>query len=85
VLIRHLWQLKTVVFMHWCLICVVLLADPVLDVSLVFVHILKTHKTERTQQLNIAREEINTYFESMVFLKFSSRLLFHMKAGLVFS
>ncbi len=25
VLIRHLWQLKTVVFLHWCLICVVLL------------------------------------------------------------
>ena len=25
VLIRHLWQLKTVVFLHWCLICDVLL------------------------------------------------------------
>jgi hypothetical protein len=25
VLIRHLWQLKTVVFLHWCLICGVLL------------------------------------------------------------
>ncbi len=24
-LIRHLWQLKTVVFLHWCLICVVLM------------------------------------------------------------
>ena len=24
VLIRHLWQLKTVVFIHWCLICRVL-------------------------------------------------------------
>jgi len=24
-LIRHLWQLKTVVFQHWCLICAVLL------------------------------------------------------------
>jgi hypothetical protein len=24
VLIRHLWQLKTVVFLHWCLMCVVL-------------------------------------------------------------
>ncbi len=23
VLIRHLWQLETVVFLHWCLICVV--------------------------------------------------------------
>ncbi len=23
-LIRHLWQLKTVVFLHWCLICAVL-------------------------------------------------------------
>jgi len=22
-LIRHLWQLKTAVFLHWCLICVV--------------------------------------------------------------
>ncbi len=25
VLIRYLWQLKTVVFLHWCLICAVLL------------------------------------------------------------
>jgi hypothetical protein len=25
VLIEHLWQLKTVVFLHWCLICAVLL------------------------------------------------------------
>ena len=24
-LIRHLWQLKTVVFLYWCLLCVVLL------------------------------------------------------------
>jgi hypothetical protein len=25
VLIKHLWQLKMVVFLHWCLICAVLL------------------------------------------------------------
>ncbi len=25
VLIRHLWQHKTVVFLHWCLICVFIL------------------------------------------------------------
>ncbi len=25
VLIRHLWQLKTVAFLHWCLICTFLL------------------------------------------------------------
>jgi hypothetical protein len=25
VLIRHMWQLKKVVFLHWCLMCVVLL------------------------------------------------------------
>ncbi len=25
VLIRHLWQLKTVVFLHWCRICALLL------------------------------------------------------------
>ncbi len=25
VLIRHLWQLETVVFLHWCIICAVLL------------------------------------------------------------
>jgi hypothetical protein len=24
-LIRHLWKLKTIVFLHWCLICAVLL------------------------------------------------------------
>jgi hypothetical protein len=27
VLIRHLWQLKTAVFLNWCLICFVLLAN----------------------------------------------------------
>ncbi len=27
VLIRHLWQLKTVVFLHWCLIRVILLKN----------------------------------------------------------
>ncbi len=29
VLIGHLWQLKTVVFLHWCLICAVLLSHVV--------------------------------------------------------
>ncbi len=29
VLIRHLWQLKTVVFQHWCLIHAVLMLVPV--------------------------------------------------------
>ncbi len=33
VLIRHLWQLKTVVFQHWCLICAVLLRANELDLS----------------------------------------------------
>ncbi len=28
VLIRHLWQLKPVVFLHWCLICTVRLPFP---------------------------------------------------------
>ncbi len=27
VLIRHLWQLNTVAFLHWCLICTVLMAS----------------------------------------------------------
>jgi hypothetical protein len=27
VLIRQLWQLKTVVFLHWCLICIALFND----------------------------------------------------------
>ncbi len=27
VLIRHLWQLMAAVFLHWCLICGVLLRD----------------------------------------------------------
>ncbi len=30
-LIRHLWQIKTVVFLHWCLICAVLLWVPLKD------------------------------------------------------
>ncbi len=35
VLIRHLWQLKTVVFVHWCLIHVVLLTT--LEASIMIV------------------------------------------------
>jgi len=31
--IRHLWQLKTVVFLHWCLMCAVPLVDKSLSVS----------------------------------------------------
>ncbi len=27
VLNRHLWQLKTVVFLHWCLICAILMLE----------------------------------------------------------
>jgi hypothetical protein len=27
VLIKHLWQLKRVVYLHWCLICVVSLVE----------------------------------------------------------
>ncbi len=34
VLIRHLWQLKTVVFLHRCLICVVLLSAPSLATNI---------------------------------------------------
>ncbi len=34
VLIRHLWQLKTVVFLHWCLICTV----PIIEVALKWRH-----------------------------------------------
>jgi hypothetical protein len=30
VLIRHLWQLKTVVFLHWCLICQI---DPLKEMT----------------------------------------------------
>jgi len=29
VLIRHLWQLKTLVSLHWCLICTVLLIETI--------------------------------------------------------
>ncbi len=32
VLIRHLWQLKTVVFLHWCLICTVLFSVTTLGI-----------------------------------------------------
>ncbi len=31
VLIRHLWQLKIVVFLHWCIIRAVLLAPYIVD------------------------------------------------------
>ncbi len=31
VLNRHLWQLKIVVFLHWCIICAVLLAPYIVD------------------------------------------------------
>jgi hypothetical protein len=31
VLIRHLWQLKIVVFLHWCLICAISLTIVISD------------------------------------------------------
>jgi len=37
VLIRYLWQLKTVVFQHWCPICAVLLLKAVTCFELTFV------------------------------------------------
>jgi hypothetical protein len=36
VLIRHLWQLKTVVFLHWCLIHAALLAPNVISTQQAF-------------------------------------------------
>jgi hypothetical protein len=36
VLIRHLWQFKTVVFLHWCLICVVLLNRVNLKIPIIY-------------------------------------------------
>jgi hypothetical protein len=29
VLIRHLWQLETIVFLHWCLICTIVGDDEI--------------------------------------------------------
>jgi hypothetical protein len=40
VLIRHLWQLKTVVFLHWCLICPVLSMPTMLSVVMLNVILL---------------------------------------------
>ncbi len=40
-LIRHLWQLKTVVFLHWCLICTVLLG--ISPTQILVLDLLKTN------------------------------------------
>ncbi len=37
VFIRHLWQLKTVIFMHRCLICAVLLTNTLAYCSLLLI------------------------------------------------
>ncbi len=43
-LIRHLWQLKTIVFLHWCLICVI----PLCQVSFCWVYLWKKFVLLRT-------------------------------------
>ncbi len=84
VLIRYLWQLKIVVFLHWCLICAVLFKSDHKDksgasfcckmtalVTYIFCkfHILKNHKIAKNSTTTEAREYISTYLESLKFQK----------------
>jgi hypothetical protein len=50
-LIRHLWQLKTVLFLHWCLICAVLLQDQNLQ------NVKRDHKTTETFRISINKSK----------------------------
>jgi hypothetical protein len=53
VLIRHLWQLKTVVFLHWCIIRVVPLVEEETSQSPRFV---SKYKNDKTQQLDLTKQ-----------------------------
>ncbi len=42
-LIRHLWQLKTAIFLHWCLICAVLFSWLHIYCETVFMELFKLY------------------------------------------
>ncbi len=80
VLIRHLWQLKTVVFMHWCLISAGLLIDPT-DVSSEKANKSKILKDKnRGNRICIELFELSNTVLSERYLKMkktSSKLIYH--------
>jgi hypothetical protein len=72
VLIRHLRQLKTVIFLHWCLICTILLF---------LVHNLNFKSLEKCENFNYTDTskfktillKSNTLFSSLLFLNSDPR------------
>jgi hypothetical protein len=69
VLIRHLWQLKTVVFLHWCLIDAILLqlqSRPNHQVYLKWVFHLNLFIAHRKQKLGAVLTLLSTYFGAIL-------------------
>ena len=60
VLIRHMWQLKTVVFLHWCLICALLLS--------MLKNIFYVRKCNKTQ--GCMKEAFKIYFTNFELKKY---------------
>ncbi len=55
VLIRHLWQLKAVVFLHWCLMCAAPLHKNVRNASLLQSRASKKKKSIPKKLIKLAR------------------------------
>jgi len=62
VLIRHLWQLKTVVSLHWCLILGVPLKDMYLQWMNMFILLLITYDTTIKAIQNATKANFNQSF-----------------------
>ncbi len=51
VLVRDLWQFKAVVFLYWCLICAVLLAVLMFELSSNFLHFVKIKQISKFRHI----------------------------------
>ncbi len=67
VLIRHLWQLKTVVFLHWCLICAVLLMVTLLVLTFQPTDITIVHQLNAWPMEQSTLKNVNNYLNTNIY------------------
>ncbi len=81
VLIRHLWQLKTVVFLHWCLVCALPLSVQFhslldqaknTDQGKSLLHVGKIKRHHDTQHNDTQRNDIKQYVTQHKVLVFNT-------------
>jgi hypothetical protein len=79
VLIRHLWQLKMFVFLHWCLICTVLLFQIINSKKFAWWRSVVQRRVKaswcRSNGFFIVTESIGLYHKHITIIKDSSRVV----------